>query len=235
VGHTREKCWDIYGKPVDWKPRKNKPRAHQASNESACAPSTSFSQEQLNQITRMFRSLQAEQHPHGSASMTHKGIIPIALHTSLPPSQWIVDTGASDHMTSNEKMFVTYHPLAGNKKIITATGTPSPIDIISGKMIGFAKEYDGLYCLDISTVSALWSKITTFTPNPTSDEEFFLLWHRRLGHPSVSYLQKLFLQLSINKSSFVCDTCAFAKHHRVSFPPVPYKPSSPFSIIHSDV
>ena len=63
------------------------------------------------------------------------------------------------------------------------------------------------------------------------------MWHRRLGHPSFRYLLKLFpsLFLKNNVSSFHCDSCLLAKHHRTSFHPNFNKSSVPFSIIHSDV
>jgi len=64
-----------------------------------------------------------------------------------------------------------------------------------------------------------------------------MLWHCRLGHPSFLYLKHLFPNLFRNKllSSFQCDICQLAKHHRASFPIQPYKASKPFILIHSDV
>lgn len=64
-----------------------------------------------------------------------------------------------------------------------------------------------------------------------------MLWHLRLGHPSFRYLKHLFPKLFHNKnfSLLKCEACEFAKHHRSQFPIQPYKPSKPFSLIHSDV
>ena len=64
-----------------------------------------------------------------------------------------------------------------------------------------------------------------------------MLWHYRLGHPSFQYLKHLFPSLFRNKnpSSFQCEFCELAKHHRTSFPLQPYRISKPFSLIHSDV
>ena len=64
-----------------------------------------------------------------------------------------------------------------------------------------------------------------------------MLWHYRPGHPSFLYLRHLFPSLFFNKNvaDFQCDICQLAKHTRVSFPHKPYMPSSPFSLIHSDV
>ena len=39
----------------------------------------------------------------------------------------------------------------------------------------------------------------------------------------------------IDVSLLYCDVCIRAKQHRVSFPSQPYKPTRPFTLIHSDV
>lgn len=64
-----------------------------------------------------------------------------------------------------------------------------------------------------------------------------MLWHHRLGHPSYSYLKCLFPSLFDNKNSipFDCEICQLAKHTRTSFPPKTYSPTTPFSLIHSDI
>jgi len=64
-----------------------------------------------------------------------------------------------------------------------------------------------------------------------------MLWHLRLGHPSFKYLKALFPIFFEGKdiSSFQCEVCEFAKHHRNSFPIQAYKPSKPFSIILDDL
>ena len=47
----------------------------------------------------------------------------------------------------------------------------------------------------------------------------------------------LFPDLFMNKniSSFHCDICALAKHHKNSYPPRAYKPTTLFFLIHSDI
>ena len=58
-----------------------------------------------------------------------------------------------------------------------------------------------------------------------------------MGHPSFFYLKRLFPKLFINKdpSSFQCEACAFAKHHKSSYPSQSYISSKPFQLIHSDI
>ena len=78
---------------------------------------------------------------------------------------------------------------------------------------------------------------TCFESIFVSSNTEIMLWHYRLGHPSFQYLKYLFPKLFRNKvpSSFQCEICALEKQHRASYPPRPYKPSAPFSLIHSYV
>ena len=64
-----------------------------------------------------------------------------------------------------------------------------------------------------------------------------MLWHYRPGHPNFMYLAKMFPPLFINKNpnSFYCEICQFAKHTRANFSRIPYMPTRPFTMIHSDV
>jgi len=63
------------------------------------------------------------------------------------------------------------------------------------------------------------------------------LWHRRLGHPSAGYLNKLFPSLfhKCNISDFIYETCVMAKSHCVVFPLSNKKIDFPYSLIHTDV
>ena len=237
----------------------------------------------MSQLLNLLKNLQSFQGQ--VATIAKQGNDHLALISSSSFPKWIVDTGATDHMTSESRNFTSYSPLAGNNRIRTANNSSAPIagtgtvpltrdlkldsvlhvphlaynllsiskltkhancsahffathcifqDLSSGKMIGTAKEHDGLYYLDDSSASALSSQIKTYV-SPTLDNNL-MLWHRRMGHPSFQYLQKLFPQFSFNKDvNFHCETCELAKHHRTTFPPTTYHSTRPFSIIHSDV
>ncbi|CAH9070987.1 unnamed protein product [Cuscuta europaea] len=111
-------------------------------------------------------------------------------------------------------------------------------DLASGKMIGSAREEDGLYTFDEGTQLNKQGQEKTCLQTvffPCNNEVY--LMHYRLGHPSFSYLKMLFPKLFLNKnpSSFHCDMCALAKHHRSSYIPHSYKPTSPFTIVHTDI
>ena len=55
--------------------------------------------------------------------------------------------------------------------------------------------------------------------------------------PSFMYLENLFPKLFINKNpiSFHCEVCQLSKHTCNTYSHLIYKPSSPFTLIHSDV
>ncbi|XP_074374435.1 uncharacterized protein LOC141714838 [Apium graveolens] len=92
------------------------------------------------------------------------------LHSALSCAQdklrsWIIDSGASDHMTGCAQLLSSYIPNHGNTKVRIVDGSLSPIDGIgtvkinstlvlktdlsSGKRIGNASEHEGLYYFDM--------------------------------------------------------------------------------------
>jgi hypothetical protein len=111
-------------------------------------------------------------------------------------------------------------------------------DIQTRKTIGYGTRRGKLYYLDLIPASSnqLAQVFSTNTTNEHQKSEIWL-WHRRLGHASFGYLQKLFPQLfsQLIVSDFKCDVCERAKSHRVSFPISMNKSPAPFMVVHSDV
>ncbi|CAN1169032.1 Retrovirus-related Pol polyprotein from transposon TNT 1-94, partial [Linum perenne] len=109
----------------------------------------------------------------------------------------------------------------------------------SGKKIGSAELVDGLYLLRGSRQVDTGAGVShmALSSSLSSIETKLMLWHYRLGHASFSYLQKVFPQLFLNKQTLRlnCEICQYAKHTRSVYAPVSYTPTSPFSIIHSDI
>ena len=64
-----------------------------------------------------------------------------------------------------------------------------------------------------------------------------MLWHHKFGHLNFLYLKRLFPSLIDNKNlvSFEWKIFKLAKHTHMSFPLKVYIPSTPFSLIHSDI
>ncbi|TYK29238.1 Beta-galactosidase [Cucumis melo var. makuwa] len=84
-------------------------------------------------------------------------------------------------------------------------------DLSSGRMIGTARHSMGLYLLDDDASSSSISKTSLLSSYFSTSEKDF------------------------DVSSLSCDVCIRAKQHQVSFPLQPYKPTRPFTLVHSDV
>ena len=113
-------------------------------------------------------------------------------------------------------------------------------DLDSGKTIGNAEECSGLYILkehrDPQEQPQMVVSGNSFSVSCQNNDSEIMLWHYRLGHPNVMYLKHLFPSLfNKNPKSFECEICQLSKQVRSHFPFQPYKASSPFSMIHSDI
>lgn len=204
---------------------------------------------------------------------------------------WIVDSGASDHMTGDATIFDTYSSCPNNLTVRIADGSLSKVagtgsvvlsrdltlnsvllvpnldcnllsiskltkekrcitnfssthcefqDLDSGKTIGNAEECSGLYILkerhDPQEQPQMTVGSNSFSVSCQNNDSAIRLWHYRLGHPNVMYLKHLFPSLfNKNPQSFECEICQLSKQVRSHFPIQPYKESSPFSMIHSDI
>lgn len=94
-------------------------------------------------------------------------------------------------------------------------------DLLSGKTIGNAKVHDGLYYFKADPGESGLQSMSSNVSLSVSSGQDVMLWHRRLGHPSFTYLKKLFPSLFDNQNftSLNCEMCQFAKHTRTSFHP----------------
>ncbi|KAL5777605.1 hypothetical protein ACOSP7_010531 [Xanthoceras sorbifolium] len=120
--HTRETCWKLHGKPANWKSSRPS-RAIASANEAEISP---FSKEQMNQLLKLLKSNSSSGFPGASVAQSGSDKIS-ALSCSSNYTSWIIDSGASDHMTSVSSLFNTYSPCSGLEKIRIADGTLSSI------------------------------------------------------------------------------------------------------------
>jgi len=120
-------------------------------------------------------------------------------------------------------------------------------DNLSMKMIGLAKQVNGLYHYSppapaSNLVSSFSSNKVCNSINSSSCNSYNIvpsdaLWHFRLGHVSHSRLHtmsSLYPSIHINNKS-VCDLCHFAKHKHLPFSVSPTNASSNFELIHFDI
>lgn len=123
--HTKATCWKLHGKPADWVPRSQRnidPSKSQAStiSDKNSSPTSAFSQAQLDQIVQSLSS---------SSSLMAHGISSSSSITEQNGSgeSWIIDSGASEHMTGAYNIFSTYTCFISPRTITLADGSVSPI------------------------------------------------------------------------------------------------------------
>ncbi|XP_023762077.1 uncharacterized protein LOC111910474 [Lactuca sativa] len=140
-----------------------------------------------------------------SASMSHSGLS--SSNTSgIPSSLWILDSGASLHMSPHFSSFASLssHPPVS---VMFASATPMSVegvdsivtpyisltnDIQYRRVIGIGRRLGELYVLEqlhVADVAASSVDLSSFRLNPSSSP--FYLRHSRLGHVSASRLQFL--------------------------------------------
>ncbi|RVW38886.1 Retrovirus-related Pol polyprotein from transposon TNT 1-94 [Vitis vinifera] len=228
----------------------------------------------------------------GSGTLAHKGNFLSAFTTGKKRKKpWIVDSGASDHMTGDATIFDTYSSCPNNLTVRIVDGSLSKVagtgsvvlsrdltlnsvllvpnldcnllsiskltkekrcitnfssthcefqDLDSGKTIGNVEKCSGLYILkerhDPQEQPQMTVGSNSFSVSCQNNDSAIKLWHYHLGHPNVMYLKHLFPSLfNKNPKSFECEICQLSKQVRSHFPIQPYKESSPFSMIHSDI
>ncbi|GJX61869.1 retrovirus-related pol polyprotein from transposon TNT 1-94 [Tanacetum coccineum] len=110
-------------------------------------------------------------------------------------------------------------------------------DIVTRQVLGCGVRKGNLYYLDLTDSGEERIHQVNKVGGIEETKANVWLWHRRLGHLSFGYLQKLNSSLFSNcsVSDFKCDVCELAKSHRTTYSPSFNKSSEPFSIIHSDV
>uniref|UniRef100_A0A1S8ADA3 Uncharacterized protein n=1 Tax=Citrus limon TaxID=2708 RepID=A0A1S8ADA3_CITLI len=129
--HTRESCWMLHGKPKKKTGSDTKSggdvRAFQANStdpgQQSSSESLPFTKEQIEHLHKMFHSQSLEK-SNLSCSLAQSGNSFIAaLACTKFHGSWILDSGATDHMTGNSQLFSSYIPCAGNQKVKIANGS----------------------------------------------------------------------------------------------------------------
>ncbi|CAL2278325.1 unnamed protein product [Prunus armeniaca] len=119
---------------------------------------------------------------------------------------WIIDTGASDHMTYDTKFFDELSSNTCDPYITSANGLPSPI---TGEGT-------------ISLTPTLSLSRALLVPNIHFNLLSDLKTHDMIGHGK-------------RIGGFKCETCILSKSHRTVFPLSDSKAAKPFDLVHYDV
>ncbi|RVX00388.1 Retrovirus-related Pol polyprotein from transposon RE2 [Vitis vinifera] len=156
----RDRCYQ-----VTWKPPRTAHMAQSSDSPLPQPPSSSASQTSQASIASV------AQPGNASACLTHT--------SSLGP--WILDSGASDHLSGNKDLFSSITTTSALPTVTLANGSQTVAKGPEyGKTIGIGRESQGLYHLTSDSSPAVC--ISTDAP---------LLIHNRLGHPSLSKFQKM--------------------------------------------
>ncbi|XP_034678880.1 uncharacterized protein LOC117909087 [Vitis riparia] len=131
-GHSRETCWKIHGKPVDWKPRQPLEKEgrgnHVATDEQSPQPEASpFNKEQMEMLQKLLSPLLSVQSQTGSSSNQVIGFGTLAHKVRI-----------ADGSLSK---------VAGTGSVVLSRDLTLNSDLDSGKTIGNADECSGLYIL----------------------------------------------------------------------------------------
>lgn len=293
TGHTKDMCFKIVGYPEWWHEvqRKKKGRGatanftyqHSTETKEQRSPGASTSAPAATGTTEQVAAAHLSLMPPPSGSGEGKSYCQSNKQTNLL-SNWIVDSGASDHMTYDPGDFVQAmepkkveiinanggrHPVTGAGKVqltssIALNNTllvPSLStkllsvgqlaeelncvvlmyprfclfqDVLSKEIIGRGSKRGGLYHMDdISAGRINYVKGKESTLNLQK----IMMWHKRLGHPSFSYMRKLVPEIfqKCDIQPLECETCIKAKSHRNVYPLSNNKSTIPFALVHSDV
>lgn len=144
TGHTRENCWNLNGKPPNWK-RKGDGRAFQVSSgdqgSQFSAGNLHFTKEQLENLCKLLQSSNISVNFSPLCSLAKKGnylstdlfsVNPkfsLSQHTTTGFSQLFVQlcylhrVCATDPVPEAFSLFVSYNSCAGNQKIKIADGS----------------------------------------------------------------------------------------------------------------
>ncbi|XP_077228570.1 uncharacterized protein LOC143861542 [Tasmannia lanceolata] len=156
-----------------------------------------------------------------TAGLVQPGSSPASFLSSS--NSWIIDSGASDHMTGTQSSLHDFHHVVSRSITLAADGSTSPItgvdscspspsitlssDLSTRRTIGSGREVDGLYRLDCTpSHPILHGSVDAYQ------------WHCCLGHPSMERLRRIPFVSSSAVRSFQYEACELGKHHRVPFP-----------------
>ncbi|CAL8992980.1 unnamed protein product [Prunus brigantina] len=133
--HTRARCYELIGYP-DWWDHSKAPRRNK---------STSL---HTSSVTDPVSPAAPPAPAPASASVATSGTQGYVLHSSSKKHTWVIDTGATDHMTFDPGQIISHTP-PSQSVVSNANGTPSP-DILSNKTIGCGTRRGKLYYLDLA-------------------------------------------------------------------------------------
>ncbi|RVW45701.1 hypothetical protein CK203_105146 [Vitis vinifera] len=193
---------------VTWKTSSHCPYGQSSDSPLPQPPSSSASQTSQASIASV------AQPGNASACLTHT--------SSLGP--WILDSGASDHLSGNKDLFSSITTTSdlptvtlanGSQTVAKGIGLALPLPSLPLTSVLYTLELREDDCIGRES-QGLYHLTSDSSPAVCISTDAPLLIHNRLGHPSLSKFQKMVPRFS-TLSSLPCESCQLGKHTRVSF------------------
>ncbi|KAH0731803.1 hypothetical protein KY289_002991 [Solanum tuberosum] len=179
-------------------------------------------------------------------------------YASNSPSPWVVDSGASHHITNNSHSLQTPTEFSGTDAIIVGDGKRILVTHIGHTTLSSPNLVANfLLKNDLSTGACLlqgksngdlyeWPTDMTKSVTPRPQAHFVAsttpslhLWHARLGHPQPRITKACVssFNLPVNHAEFFtfCNSCLCNKSHRLPFGHNSITSFRPFDVVYSDV
>ncbi|KAH9725530.1 protein kinase domain-containing protein [Citrus sinensis] len=202
LGHVKAKCYKLHGYP---------PKQAHAASTTTDVPSTNNAAAPASTNKVAIPHLTTEQYQQLISILNLNSTAPAAnltgnsvYYSNSTSSSWIIDTGASDHITSSMDSLSHVTPISAHKPVRLPNGSFSQIshirninlsekirlskvlcvpdfsfnllsDLVSKQMIGLGKEHNGLYYYYPTIFPTV---LLTQQQHPAFD-----LWHWRLATP----------------------------------------------------
>lgn len=133
TGHTKETCWTIHGKPLDWKPKSVPYKANQVF----ATPREDTRATNTQELFELFQTFLTQKITSpttiGAGSFTQKGEHTHALNVrTSKKGTWIIDSGASDHMSGDVDLFSYVKPYTDDIFVKITDGSITKVQGIGG-------------------------------------------------------------------------------------------------------
>ncbi|KAJ9547058.1 hypothetical protein OSB04_019601 [Centaurea solstitialis] len=139
--HTKEQCWRLHGKPStssrEWGQKGGQQRQAHVSIQGPMQELGGFSSEEIEKLRSMLGAVDkpsntnSQSTKQGMSSLKLSGKVLCSLGFNAFDNElrnaWILDSGATDHMTHTSNKFKTYNPCPSNRKIVVADGSTTTV------------------------------------------------------------------------------------------------------------
>ncbi|XP_015161200.1 uncharacterized protein [Solanum tuberosum] len=281
TGHTKDRCYKLHGYPANTRNLRGRgsgsaANVHSSEDDRSQCEETpeqgrqmplNLSKGQYEQLLNLLGTLQVGNGTDCSGNMSSgaanlAGIL--ACYSSiteigdlsckcekLTAGSWIIDSGASHHMTYTRDTLTNLRTLPypflitlpnGYKVKVTEIGDGPSLK----SPLALGKARNGLYfsvqsvtivhlLLFLTTARKFQLKVNPKLHHKIHDTEF--LWHARLGHvPFVKMRSISTIPLTFSsKQPFICTICPMARQTRMPFPESTTATSSLFELLHIDL